>query len=412
MIFNGSVIRERAMMLFLYMYIIGFFIWDFTIVYQVALLLMVAFAFIFYQTKFIPNSTYIICNAILILYFLIHTAMGLSSNNELSYDYLVTMFINWLGSCAIISILNSRDRIKKCMKACIYAALAACVYVTIADFRNLFSGELGINTTKPFFDEVYSHNEVAALAGLAILFLSYFKSENITIKCNTLLRIFFTIFVVLTGARKSFIFVVFGLLIYPFIFSKRNSGAGKKLARLMLVLSLLLILLFLVMENDFLYSIIGYRFEGYLSGIFGDGFKESSAISRSVMRKTALSLISSDPILGHGLNTFRTHQGSFGTWSHDNYLELWVSGGIIAVIIYYFPFIKTIITLIKNKTDRMSSLFLCLMFFIIVYDYMSVSFISRFMILMLSMVAAYILILKKERKAAIKIRETEEFIYE
>lgn len=395
---NRTILSEKNIIVWLAFYIVGIFIWDYTIIYQAALVLMVLSSIVHYRTIFFSSSFYFVTSLLMLFYFTLHTILGLSVNRALSVDYLVTMLINLFAAAGTITILSSRENIKKCMKVCIWTACAACVYVLLIDYHRVFSGSLGEHVNRPFFDIAYAHNEIAALGGFAILLISYFDVAGERIKGSVPLKLFFSVFVVLTGARKSFIFVIFGLIIYPYFFGNKHKNELKRIRNIIFAITVLLILLYLVMENNFLYGVIGYRFAGYLSGIFGGSFTESSALSRSVMRQTALDLIKERPIVGYGLNTFRTFPGSFGTWSHDNYLELFVSGGVCAVIIYYIFYVYSAVKLYNSRKDPMGGLFLCLLVYMLIYDYLSVSYISRFVILMLSMIAAYINISKDERK--------------
>lgn len=156
---------------------------------------------------------------------------------------------------------------------------------------------------------------------------------------------------------------------------------------------------YLILTNPFLYKLIGYRFAGYFSGMFSGKYTESSAFTREIMKKTAVKLIRQKPWFGWGLNTFRTFKGSFGTWSHINYYELWVSGGIVAVLIYYSFYLYVIQSLLKIKEQKMRNMFLVIMLFMFVMDYLSVTYVSRFMGMIYVMVDSYIINQKREEKA-------------
>ncbi len=383
-------INDRTIIYFLYFYIIGIFIWDYTSIYQLALIIMVLLSFLIYLHH--PKSlahVYLICYSLLFIYFLLHTFAGLSVDPTLSINYLITMGLNLLAACAIILILNSKNKIISTMKVMIYVSLIACLYVTIIDRHNIFSGELGGLVSKPFFVGIYSHNDIAFLASLSVLFLAYFRVDNIRFKYNLLLSGYFSIFVLLTGARKSFLLVLIGLFVYPILFGNNSKKIDRKLIEIILICILIFATFYIILHNDFLYSVIGNRFEGFFNGVIDGDYSESSAVSRSVMKDTAISLIKIHPFKGYGLNTFRTFPGSYGTWSHNNYLELAVSGGLIPTLIYYSFHIFAIRKLARrnNKLDRMM---LTLMLYLFIFDYLSVSYISRISMLLLCMVNAHI----------------------
>ena len=132
------------------------------------------------------------------------------------------------------------------------------------------------------------------------------------------------------------------------------------------------------MTVPFLYKVIGFRFSGFFNGLFGGEFEESSAISRNIMLETALKLVQNNPLFGYGLNTFQTFQGSFGTWSHNNYLEILVSGGILPLLIYYSFFFITFIRARKHKKIILCRLIMVLVLLFIFFDFLSITYISRF----------------------------------
>lgn len=388
-------IKKKLLLYFLSVYIFFLFLMDYSILYQLALLITFIFTLIFYKGKIILKSDYLLFFGLFIGYFMLHTLGGLSVNSTLSVEYLKTLVINYCSAIIIIRILNTKEKIEFIMKVCIISTFITCLYVIFKDFSNLFSGSLGGGVLKPFgLGGAYSHNDVSWICGLSICFLIYFCKSSNDFKFKKLFIVFFLVFIVLTGARKSIIFAIFGLIMYPYIFLKQKSNS-KNLLRIISAVLLCIIAYLAIMNVNFLYNIIGYRFEGFLGGLNDGEFEESSAKSRSIMIETAINLIKKKPILGYGLNTFRTFPGSFGTWSHVNYLEIIVSGGILPLIIYYSYHVKSVIKLFKLKNDKMGALFLTILVFLFIHDALSISYISRHVVLILSMIQAYLLIYNK-----------------
>ena len=110
------------------------------------------------------------------------------------------------------------------------------------------------------------------------------------------------------------------------------------------------------------------------------------------MIQTAINLIKQRPLLGHGLNTFRSFPGSFGTWSHNNYLELWVSGGLLPVVIYYINYIYSLVKLKSKTSTPMGGLFFSLMLYFFIHDAVSVTYVSRYAGIVLGFIAAYLVV--------------------
>ena len=381
-------LNRSSLIYFLFIYIFTVFVWDYTFVYQAALVMMFGMTLILYKGRILVKSDYLTLQGLIVLYFTFHTLFGLTSNRSLSYDYLITMFVNLGAIVVILRILNTKHDVELAMKSIVITALFACLYIMIVDRSRLLSGEIGTYVSRPFnIGGGYSHNDIPWLAGLATICLSYFDLIGKKKKLCKILKFFFTIFIVLSGARKSLIFVLFSLILYPYVIMKKGNS-GKRALRIIIAAVSLSLIIFVLLNNGFLYSVIGYRFEGLFQGLQTGNYVESSARTRSIMIMTALNAIRQKPLLGNGLNTFRSLSGSFGTWSHINYLELWVSGGIIPVVLFYAYYIKSTVSLWKRRDDALCAAMLSLILFMYVHDMLSVSYISRGAGLALCLIAA------------------------
>lgn len=403
---SGLTIQGNILPFLLTMYVCAIFIWDYTVIYQSLLVIMVL-ATVTCRITHMQLRPYFIISALLCIYFSINIVIGSSVNTTVSARCLITLFINLAATFAIENILTNNAYIEKLMKAWIYISLITSIYILIADRDGLLSGALGAEVSKPFTGGKYSHNDIALIAAFSIVFLNYFKINKINIRCNAFLQVFFLVFIVLTGARKSLLLAAIGIIIYPLIIAGKNKNIYKRVAGTILAVLLLSAGLYMMLNNHFLYDIIGHRFEGFFSGFFGGDYTESSALSRSIMKDAAIGLIREKPIMGWGLDTFRTFSGSFGTWCHVNYLELWVSGGIIAVLVYYSFYVYAICSILKLRNSGMKGLFLVIMLFMLVMDCLSVTYTSRLMGIVYCMVDALICNEKKNAlstKALIALR--------
>ena len=377
--------------IFACIYIFSIIMFDYTPIYVVAALLLLITDVLFIRKKKFIYTALFITYLILLLYFAIHTLLGFSVAPVFSYAYLATMALNLVIIFATDNAISSNETIEKIMKAYVYSSLITCSYILIADRANILTGNLGIGAKKPFFGTTYAHNDVSMAAAYSTAFLAYFSASGKKMKFGNIFKIFFSIFVLLTGARKSLILVIFSLVIYPLVFSNRDKDLIKKGLKIGVCILLLMAVIFLILNNNSLYEIIGYRFEGFINGLVNGGnYTESSAVSRSVMLDTALRLFKNNPIVGYGLNTFRTFKGSYGTWSHNNYLELAVSGGILASCIYYGLFVYIFVKLRRLPKTPMSGLFKTIMIFMIIHDFLSISYITRMTLFIIGLACVFI----------------------
>ncbi len=400
---KGLKLTKDNLIVLLFAYVCGIFIWDYTVIYQVALIVMFLITLILHKGNIMKKSMLVYTNIGIILYFTFHTLLGRSVVSSLSTRYLVTICVNFVATLCILKILSSREKIVMLMKVCVWVSFLACIYTMIFDISNLFSGALGETVKKPFFNIEYSHNTIPLLGALSVFFLMYFNLGKIKFPFKKTLIIFFIVFSLLAGARRSFLFSLVGVTVYPLIFSEfgvlTKKELIKKIIRVLLVIAVIVGVFLLLLNNQFLYNIIGNRFEGFLNGLWGEGYTESSAISRDVMFVMAVKLFAEKPFVGYGLSSFSTliH---YGTWSHNNYLEILVSGGIWPLIIYYSFHIYAVIKLAKIKNDKMAGMFFTYMIFIFVNDAMAISYISRFPMFGLALVAAFIQCVDNEKKQA------------
>ena len=171
------------------------------------------------------------------------------------------------------------------------------------------------------------------------------------------------------------------------------SSGSKKVAFLLLIGLLFLILskygirkLFKVLIYSFVSLLVGWmlihlpifstileRLESYLSvtGNISDNI-------RAELIRYGLELFMENPFLGYGLNNYHLFHWS-GVYSHNNYIEVLVSLGIIGFIIYYSVFINSAFVLIMKRKNLKPIHFL-LAFSILssfVFDYGMVQFYSK-----------------------------------
>ena len=136
---------------------------------------------------------------------------------------------------------------------------------------------------------------------------------------------------VVSGSRKIiFVWFTFALLFLQYVGAKfRTSNAFRILLLLGLPTFVYIIManatvVFKPVQNLYVYE----RFQDTLTG------NESSANTREAMSLEGFELWKSSPIIGYGINQFR-NISSFGRYSHNNYIELLVSFGVIGFGLYY-----------------------------------------------------------------------------
>lgn len=136
-----------------------------------------------------------------------------------------------------------------------------------------------------------------------------------------------------TGSRTAFIMLVASFVMYFWLCNPT------KIVRNAIITAVVLGgVLYLVMNVQSLYNVLGSRLEGLFSLFTGEGEVDSSADIRDVFIQNGKKWFVEKPILGYGLNNYRVlNQLVTGryTYAHNTFIELAVNLGTVGLIWYY-----------------------------------------------------------------------------
>lgn len=183
------------------------------------------------------------------------------------------------------------------------------------------------------------------------------------------------IFCILAGTRKAI--VVLAIMIGGQIMMANPKKIVSNMIKLGITSCLMLLIMFKV---DFVYDIIGNRFEGLLGFVNDTGDVDASTDTRSKFIELGMLYFSTNPINGYGIDCFRELQGAHETYSHNNYVEILFGVGIPGIITYYsmylLPLIKGVkIWIIQNNIYIMLGVIMCIG--CLFADYGMVSYFNR-----------------------------------
>ena len=154
-----------------------------------------------------------------------------------------------------------------------------------------------------------------------------------------------------TGSRTAFIVLVLSFVIYLWM-----CKPTKIVRNLIVTLLLLCGSLYLVMNIESLYKVLGMRLEGLFSLFSGQGKVDSSADIRDLFIQNGKKWFLEKPIVGYGLNNYKVLNGvATGryTYAHNTFVELAVGLGCVGLIWYYSAYaylIKRFVTTFKNDS--------------------------------------------------------------
>lgn len=339
---------------------------------------------VFIRKKMNLSYLYVFYGAFCVVAYLT-TALGYSIDPESSGGFMRTLLIN---AVFIVAAYNYfvRTSFEKAKRLLIWCALASSIALTFMNFAE--TGSIFFRGSKGG----YNPNSMA-------VFISYILS---LIFCTTpqktkwhwiCIAILIAVCILASTRKAPLVIAIVILAYYCFKYPQ-------KLPKYVLIFTLVAIVAYWLLINiSFLYDSFGNRIESlinFLQGLEGDGSVES----RSAYIELGMEYFKKSPLLGNGVYTFQTLDGSYNTYSHNNYVELLYSVGLIGTISYYFTHL---ITLIKGffRYALNQDLLACVSFaFLVAYlvtDYALVTYYDRHSLIILVFAIA-MLSNKRERE--------------
>ena len=220
---------------------------------------------------------------------------------------------------------------------------------------------------------------------IAFYYTQYAKS-----KFNRAICAFIAVFVfsvcLFSGSKKA-IFVVAFSVIY-LILSKSVMRRGGSKMRAFISIAIIVVLMIVVIYNVPYFDIIRQRLDSFFSIFTGKQVSVSDMRRISYIRR-GLSQFLQKPFFGNGVNY---SEYMFGTYSHNNYVEMLLNFGIVGFIIYYYPYfagIKRTVMYKDTKGRRKRALFLSIMIGILITDIGVVTYYDRNIAILMCLVSKY-----------------------
>ncbi|WP_182438468.1 O-antigen ligase family protein [Parabacteroides merdae] len=248
---------------------------------------------------------------------------------DLSYNASIQLAKSSLFAMLFITLIDSKENFRWALFSFSLAGVVySMLYVQNVDIASLGADRI---TTNENSDSILPNvNTVGLFLSLSFVyfFYSYFyrkKSYFLLIAAVSFIIIF------LLGARKSIVSLAICILMMLY---KLNSSARIKI----ILLSLLFIsLLFVYIPTEYL-SFVSERLAQL--NFFSNQINEldESDANRILLLKSGFFYGMDSPILGNGYYSFSQlllKEYGFATYSHNNFIEIFVGGGIIGFTLYY-----------------------------------------------------------------------------
>ena len=242
---------------------------------------------------------------------------------------------------AITTVFSLYIDSEKAFRVICWSYIMVCLINTIAlvatDALNLEAGDrLGTEME-------INPNEIANFLMYGVVYavwLIIFEKNNakrLILLCITLIIAYP---LVLTGGRKFFLAPLFFMGMILVMKGDPNKGSSR-VKYLFMIFCILTIIWYVIMTIPALYNSLGYRLEGLLNSVTGQGEADMSSQERKQLRQLAINGWLSSPLWGKGLDMFKYFSRANGLpffYSHSNITELLYSGGVILFLSYYWFF--------------------------------------------------------------------------
>lgn len=318
--------------------------------YPVILCMCFVAMFYFLKRRRIKLDIFLAWSVIVLFYMFISAFWGINPKDTIQAvkNLLIVSLITAITSLMIEDITD----IQKIIKSMICAFLAETIYV----LSKIGFSDLGIKRIGAEYPQLsqWNANAIGTFTAigcvLSILCVFQKKHKRKNFISEIFLAVFFLSITLFTGSRKALIIIIGTLLLFVIIYN----GNHKRWRNISVAVLMLFSVACLIMVNDDLYQLIGARMIRMFQELAGHRTTENSMSLRKEMIFSGLKWFAERPVLGYGLDGFAELYGESTGWkvySHCNFIEILVGGGIIGFLLYYFMYLYIIEKLRKEVFD-------------------------------------------------------------
>lgn len=347
-------------------YLLSVALLDGTTVFKVATVILYGFGVLYLmQRPKIPMNWFVVAMFLFIVYNGILILFNIPEYGDVAQSRLISMLQNFAVNFILFVYFIEKENRKKIFKAFILVAFVLIAYILVVKASSLLEGRFGGQTPYPLGlrgtnGKNFNPNFVCitlytALMCVAHLFFSrqvqgMVDGEKKKTGFLIFVALILSVFTVLTGSRAG----TFIVAIYLFLEYLLRARSLVSQVKILLITALVVgVVYLLIMKVDFLYNIVGSRFEVLISGALEEeGFEDkTSAGNRENMIELGMSLFRQRPWFGWGLDNF-TQMSPYNTYSHNNFIEVVVSSGVFGFVLYYGGILYLLICAWRNRKSE------------------------------------------------------------
>lgn len=273
-----------------------------------------------------------------------------------------------MGGCLVWRIKDRKD-LDRFIYLFILSGILFCILTIISNPISAWGKEAFYS-----IDSGYMRNSVANFALFLLIFTIFYKIKlnrwifNLSLVLNI-------ITIALCGSRR--VIVLLALFICLYILTMKN--LKKKLQVTFIVLTVGLVLLIIASNIPYIQETYIKRIAEMFSGVDSS---DGSTAARSTFIEIGIQMFFERPLFGWGRDAFYNHllenqnlPYSFRpVYSHNNFVEVLVSFGLVGFIIFYSCHIKTLYRAVKNRKNDLSRMVFIVTALFLIGDYGSINF--------------------------------------
>lgn len=220
---------------------------------------------------------------------------------------------------------------------------------------------------------------------LFILFNIFYQKRNVS--RNYFYFVIELIFMLLTGSKKAIALFLIGGFLFFLGLSENRRELIKRIFYSIFVLGIFISIFYKI---DILNALIINRIKVLIETVTGTGPVDGSTLQRIALIKLGLNIAKKNIFLGYGLDQFGIIantpiiDGSH-MYSHNNYIELLVSEGVVGMIWYYLIYFYIIYFNLKilKRGNKLILIFFILSLFLMLLDVGAVSYDDRITLILI-----------------------------
>lgn len=310
-----------------------------------------------------------------------------------------------MGACIVYDV-KDKYSFFKLLKVFIYSG----IFFTVLTIVSNPVSDWG-NVSFCSFGDGFMRNGVSNICAYLICLTGLFWKQLFSRRIRNLSILIFGITLLLCGSRRAIILVAITSLLFVLFIP----DIGKKLKYIIIGFFAVLAVLFMAYNIPTLKSLYVDRILEMFSGTEST---DLSTVGRTAYIIIGMDMMSVHPWIGWGTDAFynyilknpyayASNMALRAVYSHNNYIEIGTSYGIIGLILFYAMHIKTLLQSWKyRKTDLFSKTAVIILVAMMIGDYGAIDFSSHIPMYILIFVQCMCCLAKEEKNSHLEGIET------